>query len=53
MMQIRKRLKLSLRALMALIAILAIPLGWQVNKAQRQRAAVAAIQQYGGFVGYD
>jgi hypothetical protein len=49
----RHRLKLSLRAMMLVILLLGVWLGWQVNKAREQREAVAAVQRYGGWVHYD
>jgi hypothetical protein len=50
---IRRRLRISLRATMLAIVVLGLWLGWQVNRARRQREAVAAIQRYGGWVHYD
>jgi hypothetical protein len=38
---------------MLLVLILAVFLGWRVNKARQQRRVVAAVKQYGGWVHYD
>jgi hypothetical protein len=38
---------------MLLVLILAVLLGWRVNKARQQRRVVAAVEQYGGWVHYD
>jgi hypothetical protein len=51
--RIRRRLRFSLRAMMLVIVLLGIWLGWQVNRAREQRQAVAAVQNYGGWVHYD
>jgi hypothetical protein len=47
------RLKISVRILMLLILVVGILLAWRVNKARRQREAVAAIRANGGLVHYD
>jgi hypothetical protein len=44
---------ISIRGLMLLVMVIAVWLGWLVNKAHRQRAAVTAVQRFGGFVHYD
>jgi hypothetical protein len=44
---------ISLRGLLLLVLGIAVWLGWIVNKARRQREAVAALQKFGGFVHYD
>ncbi len=44
---------ISLRGLLWLILILGFWLGWVVNRARRQREAVAALQPFGGFVHHD
>jgi hypothetical protein len=49
----RRRLRISLRFTLAMIVVLGLWMGWQVNKARRQREAVAAIKKYGGWVHYD
>ena len=49
----RRRLRLSLRGLMALVLILSGGLGWVVHRANLQRDAVAAILRTGGSVRYD
>lgn len=46
-------LRFSLRTLLLLTAVVACWLGVQVNKARKQRAAVAAIWDAGGTVMYD
>ena len=38
---------------MVLVLIFAVFLGWRVNKARQQRRAVAAVQEYGGWVHFD
>ena len=48
----RRWLRFSLRTLLLLTAVVACWLGVQVNKAQKQKAAVAAIQAAGGGVIY-
>ena len=48
----RRLLRFSLRTLLLFTAIAACLLGVQVNKAHKQRAAVAAIWDAGGYVGY-
>jgi hypothetical protein len=45
--------KVSLRGMMIVIALLAIWLGWRVNKASNQRETVAIIKKHGGRVAYD
>ena len=45
--------RFSLRTLLILTALVAVWLGVQVNKAQKQRAAVAAIEAAGGQIIYD
>jgi hypothetical protein len=44
---------ISLRGLLVIVLVIAVWLGWVVNKARRQREAVAALQKFGGFVHYD
>jgi hypothetical protein len=51
--KLRHRLKISLPAMMLLILVLSMWLGWQVNRAREQREAVAAVRRYGGWVHYD
>jgi hypothetical protein len=48
----RRWLQGSLRSFLALIAALAIWLGWQANRLRRQAEAVRAFHQTGGIVGY-
>jgi len=49
----RLPLRFSLRTFLAAITILCVVLGWRVNRASRQRDAVAAIRAAGGAVHYD
>ena len=49
----RRRLSLSLRESMLLVLGLGLWLGWQARLAREQREAVAAIEEYGGFVRFD
>ena len=44
---------MSVRALLVLILVVGLWLGWVVHKAREQREAVAALQKFGGFVHYD
>ena len=46
-------LRFSLRAMLLFTAIIAVWFGSLANRAQKQRAAVAAIQEAGGHVFYD
>ncbi len=48
-----RRFRLSLRALMAIVLLLSLGLGWIVHRARVQRQAVAAIERVGGRVLYD
>ena len=48
----RKYLRLSVRAMIALILLLALGFGWIANRAGVQREAVAAIERAGGKVWY-
>jgi hypothetical protein len=45
--------RITIRVMMLLVLIVALLLGRQVNKAREQRKAVAAVQNYGGWVHYD
>jgi hypothetical protein len=47
------RLRLSVRALIALVMAIGVFLGWYVQAVQVQRDAVAAIKKAGGAVAYD
>ena len=47
------RLRLSVRALIALVMAIGVFLGWYVRTVQVQRDAVAAIKKAGGAVAYD
>jgi internalin A len=49
----RSWFRFSIRAMMLLVLAAAVVQGWQVNKARKQRAAVAAIQRSGGWAHYD
>jgi hypothetical protein len=49
----RRPLRLSVRALMVTVLLLALALGWMVQRVQVQREAVAAIRASGGSVVYD
>src|SRR5262245_4332332 len=48
----RRRLRLSVRALMVVVLITGGVLGWVIHRARVQREAVAAIRQAGGSVSY-
>jgi hypothetical protein len=49
----RRRFRLSVRALMAVILVIAVALGWYLETVRNQQKAVAAIRQAGGSVTYD
>ena len=49
----RRWLRISIRALMALVLIIACALGWIVNRAHVQRDAVAAVRKAGGTAKYE
>jgi hypothetical protein len=49
----RRRPSLGLRESMLLVLCLGLWLGWQARLARQQREAVAAIEEYGGFVRFD
>ena len=51
--RLRRHLRVSLKTMMVLVVILAVPLAWGVNRAREQRRAVAAVKKYGGWVHYD
>jgi Leucine Rich repeat len=44
---------ISVRGLLLLILVIGLWLGFVANKAREQREAVAALQEFGGFVHYD
>ena len=44
---------ISLRGPLLVILVIALWLGWIVNKARQEREAVAALQKFGGLVHYD
>jgi hypothetical protein len=47
------RFRFALRTLFAAVAILAVCLGWYVNRARRQREAASAVLHVGGTLLYD
>ncbi len=49
----RRRLRLSVRALMVIVLITGGGIGWLMYRARVQRDAVAAIQRAGGLTYYD
>ena len=44
----RAWLRFSIRAMMLLVLVVGLWLGWQVNNARNQQAAVAAVKRSGG-----
>ena len=51
--KLRRFLRLSLRSLLLLTLIFSVWLAWLVSRAHRQRQAVAAIREAGGWVYYE
>ncbi len=49
----RIRLRLSLRMVLLLILVAGLWLGWRVDKARRQRHAIAEVEKYNGYVRFD
>jgi hypothetical protein len=49
----RWRLRLTVKALLALVLVIGVLLGWLVHRAKVQRDAVSAIRAAGGHVTYD
>lgn len=49
----RRRIGISIRALMGVILVLAIGMGWWANKARRQRWAVEGLERVNGSIVYD
>ena len=49
----RRWLNLSLRGLMVLVVLIAVPVGWVARTIQTQRQAVAAVKAAGGQVTFD
>lgn len=49
----RRQLQFSLRTFFILLTAFAIWLGWKIERAKKQQAAVAAIEANGGIVQYD
>ena len=48
----RRWSRFSLRLLLLLVAMIAIPLGWKMNRVHNQRLVVAEVTRLNGFVGY-
>jgi hypothetical protein len=46
-------LQFSLRGLLLLMVVIAVPLGWTMNKVRQQRDAVAALEKMGCNIRYD
>lgn len=49
----RRRLAVSVRALMLLVLAIGLVLGWKINRAKTQKRAVALIEKAGGSVVHD
>ena len=49
----RRWFRFSLRSLMLLVVVIAVPLGWMVNRVRDQRAVVAELEKLDGQVTYD
>lgn len=49
----RRWLQFSLGSLLLLITVLAVWLGWQVNRVRREREAIALVERLGGEVYFD
>jgi hypothetical protein len=49
----RRRLSFSLRSLLLLVVVIAIPLGWKVNRARNQRDVVAELENLHAGIKYD
>jgi hypothetical protein len=49
----RGRIRMSVRAMMGLVVVIAVVLGWYIHLARKQRSAVQAILARGGTVEYD
>ncbi len=49
----RRLLRISLRAFLLLLTVGCVWVGWKANKAQKQRAAVAWVEEMGGFALYN
>jgi hypothetical protein len=45
--------RVSIRVMMVVVLVVAIVLGWQVNRVREQQEAVRGVQRYGGWVHYD
>jgi Leucine-rich repeat (LRR) protein len=49
----RIQLRSNLRTLLILILVIALWLGWRVNKAHRQSHAIAQVEKFNGYVRFD
>jgi hypothetical protein len=49
----RRWLRFSLRSLLLIVVLIAIPLGWKMNRVHNQRVVVAEIEKIKGQVAYD
>jgi hypothetical protein len=49
----RRWLRFSLRSLLLLVVVIAIPLAWKVNRVRNQRSVVAEVKRLNGEVNYD
>jgi hypothetical protein len=49
----RRWLRFSLRFLMLLVVVVAVPLAWKVNRVRNQRLVVAEIERLNGYADYD
>lgn len=48
----RRWFRFSMRSLLLLVALLAVPLAWKVNRVHHQRAVVAEVMSNGGMISY-
>jgi hypothetical protein len=49
----KRRLAITLRALLLVVLVVGLGLGWPIARARRQKAAIAAIEAAGGVIVYD
>jgi hypothetical protein len=49
----RIRARISLRVFLVVVLLTGVWLGWRIDRARRQRRAVAEVEQYNGYVLYD
>ena len=49
----RRSLRFSVRGMIVLILLIGVCLGWRVDKARRQRHAIAQVDKYNGYVRFD